>query len=61
MSITAYAKSVPAALKREVRKEFNGPTHTATYDKLEAFLGEQFCVYEDGTIYAVAKRIAGVA
>jgi len=61
MSISNYAKSVPSDLKREVRKEFNGPNHAAVYEKLEAFLGEEFCVYEDGTIYAVAKRIAGVA
>jgi hypothetical protein len=60
MTIKNYAKSVPADLKREIRKEFNGPNHAAVYAKLEAYLGEQFCVYEDGTIYAVAKSIAGV-
>lgn len=60
MKITDLAKSVPADLKREIRKSFNGPNHAAVYDKLEAFLGEEFCVYEDGTIYNVAKRIAGV-
>ena len=60
MSIKNLSKSVPADLKREIRKEFNGPNHAAVYGKLEAFLGEEFCVYEDGTIYNVAKRIAGV-
>jgi hypothetical protein len=54
------AKFVPFDLKREVRKAFNTKDHAAAYEKLETFLGEEFCVYEDGTVYAVAKLIAGV-
>ena len=61
MSVTSIVKSLPSELKKEVRKAFNGPNHSSVYDKLEQYLGEHFCVYEDGTVYAVAKRIAGVA
>lgn len=59
MSITAIIKTIPKELKATVKKAFNGPNHAAAYAQLEAFLGEHHCIYEDGTVYAIAKKLAG--
>jgi hypothetical protein len=59
MNKNQIIKSMPSTLKAEIRKGFNGPTHAEIYSKLETYLGEQYCIYEDGTVYDIAKKIAG--
>ena len=59
MNKTQIIKNMPSELKVAVRKGFNKATHAEMYAKLETYLGEQYCIYEDGTVYDIAKKIAG--
>lgn len=60
MNITYISKTVPADLKAEVRKSFNTVGHATVYAKLEEWLGVNHAIYEDGTVYKVAKKLAGI-
>lgn len=59
-NLTKIIASMPKELKIEVRKNWNSDKHAETYNKLEAFLMEQHCIHEDGNIYSIGKKVAGV-
>jgi hypothetical protein len=52
-------KAMPADLKALVRKNWNTDKHSEMYKVLEDWVMTNSCIYEDGTIYSIGKKIAG--
>jgi hypothetical protein len=59
MIITNIINSMPDSLKVFVRKNWNTDGHAKMYGVLEDWVMTNHCIYEDGTIYKIGKKIAG--